>query len=265
MRTHDACTRLAPRSSRFLVGLLPLAAALLGLGAGSRAQEPAGPTLPPPRQEPEEPRIPENLFSPDPLQQELLQLFQRVERNLESITDRLSQVGAGEAPLEEVGDSGIEQLLRATQSSGGEVIEDIGRILEIAQQLESQMSSGSGQSEPRPEGQSPLDQERDSGPRQRENTPQGPRQEGEQQPQPSTNPEGEPKGPLPNPPGGENRPGTPNDPERGEPVPRGDDSERWGFLPERDREVFRNQGGDDLPAQYRDFIDAYYRRLNQTP
>ena len=38
--------------------------------------------------------------------------------------------------------------------------------------------------------------------------------------------------------------------------------DRWGDLPIQVREVFRNQGGSDLPPQYRDWIDAYYRRLN---
>jgi hypothetical protein len=28
------------------------------------------------------------------------------------------------------------------------------------------------------------------------------------------------------------------------------------------RELFRAQGGDDLPPRYRDWIDAYYRRLS---
>ena len=27
--------------------------------------------------------------------------------------------------------------------------------------------------------------------------------------------------------------------------------------------MFRNKGSDDLPVQYRDWIDAYYRRLNR--
>jgi len=30
------------------------------------------------------------------------------------------------------------------------------------------------------------------------------------------------------------------------------------------RDVFRTQGGGDLPARYRDWIDAYYQRLNRT-
>ncbi len=37
--------------------------------------------------------------------------------------------------------------------------------------------------------------------------------------------------------------------------------EKWGELPVHVRDVFRAQGGGDMPAQYRDWIDAYYRRL----
>ena len=38
---------------------------------------------------------------------------------------------------------------------------------------------------------------------------------------------------------------------------------RWGELPARVRATFRNQGKDDLPVRYREWIDAYYRRLNR--
>jgi hypothetical protein len=30
------------------------------------------------------------------------------------------------------------------------------------------------------------------------------------------------------------------------------------------QEVFQNQITDELPLQYRDWIDSYYRRLNRT-
>jgi len=33
-------------------------------------------------------------------------------------------------------------------------------------------------------------------------------------------------------------------------------------LPPRAREVFTIKGGEDMPARYRDWIDAYYRRLS---
>jgi len=29
--------------------------------------------------------------------------------------------------------------------------------------------------------------------------------------------------------------------------------------------VFRTQGGGQMPARYREWIDAYYRKLNQKP
>jgi hypothetical protein len=44
-----------------------------------------------------------------------------------------------------------------------------------------------------------------------------------------------------------------------------DARDRWGDLPIQVRDVFRNEAGSDLPPQYRDWIDAYYRRLNQRP
>jgi len=31
------------------------------------------------------------------------------------------------------------------------------------------------------------------------------------------------------------------------------------------RDLFRMEGGGDLPPRYRDWIDAYYRRLDRTP
>ena len=42
-------------------------------------------------------------------------------------------------------------------------------------------------------------------------------------------------------------------------------NERWGDLPLQVRELFRTEGGGEMPVQYRDWIDAYYRRLNQRP
>lgn len=49
----------------------------------------------------------------------------------------------------------------------------------------------------------------------------------------------------------------------GTPINSGSSTDRWGDLPVYARDVFRAQGGDDLPMRYRDFIDGYYRRLNE--
>ncbi|MDF1838428.1 MAG: hypothetical protein P1V35_11200 [Planctomycetota bacterium] len=37
----------------------------------------------------------------------------------------------------------------------------------------------------------------------------------------------------------------------------------WGNLPLHMRDIFRSEGGTDMPARYRDWIDNYYRRLNK--
>jgi len=43
------------------------------------------------------------------------------------------------------------------------------------------------------------------------------------------------------------------------------EADRWGDLPAHAREVFREQGGSELPSRYRGWIDPYYRRLNKKP
>jgi hypothetical protein len=40
------------------------------------------------------------------------------------------------------------------------------------------------------------------------------------------------------------------------------DREQWGNLPVHMQELFRAEGGDKVPARYRDWIESYYRRLN---
>lgn len=42
-----------------------------------------------------------------------------------------------------------------------------------------------------------------------------------------------------------------------------DDVEIWGNLPIHLRDIFRAEGQGDMPARYRDWIDSYYRRLNE--
>jgi hypothetical protein len=51
----------------------------------------------------------------------------------------------------------------------------------------------------------------------------------------------------------------------GSPSASNDARDRWGDLPFHAREVFRNEGGRDMPPLYREWIDAYYKRLNKQP
>jgi hypothetical protein len=256
MRQHRFGSR-ARRAGR----LAPTLLALLAVPVfGARADEK-------PVEEEEIPAIEELMqgaLLPKPEgEDELVRLFQQVERDLERITDALAAAGAGDASLEEVEESGIDALLRATSVTSAEVVRGIERILEIAEERSSQSQCSTGQQGQSSSGQSPLDQERDTGPQEREEVPEGPRDEpggeeqGEQQPDPQR------EGDQDNPPDGRNREAQPDGRVGGQAVGRREDTERWGNLPERVRETLRVHSSEELPVQYRDWIDAYYRRLNQ--
>lgn len=133
-------------------------------------------------------------------------------------------------------------------------------------------SMAAGQPSQSKSGDSPLDKQREKGPSQGEKTPEAPKPEGEE-------PGGEPKQDKPgegetpgdkepdkgeNPPPGENRPAPPRLDPGGASTSAEQDAERWGTLPERVQAVLKNQITDDLPPQYRDWIDSYYRRLNSS-
>ncbi len=224
-------------------------------------------------------------------QAELVRLFGKVESRLKEIDRMLSDAGAGDTrALSNVGPAGIDELLKQGRSNSEEAVKDIDRILEIARQMSQQQqssSSGSGQGQPQPGegkgGKDPLGgQENNS--TQRENTPSGPEKGGEKpQDEPGgskpKDPNGKQPGQKPGEKPGEN--GDPKDPRAsrsdpknraGGPPPQGgrdsasspsDTRDRWGDLPVHARDVFRNEGGRDMPVQYRDWIDEYYRRLNK--
>ena len=118
------------------------------------------------------------------------------------------------------------------------------------------MSQGGSSNQPRPRNQTqerersqdaPRDGERPEDAERQEPSPADDRPEGGQE----ANEEGR------------NRRGRLQEREQGDPADPTDDGDRWGDLPPRVEEIFRNQGRDDMPVQYRDWIDAYYRRLNK--
>ena len=242
--------------------ILCVAAALL-----AALQEPQPPAPEPP---PAPIQGPEGLAPQG--EDEMLKLFGQVERRMREIDRLLYDASAGRAPgkLEE---SGIDRLLQRGRESSKQVLEDIDKILELAmqraqeQQQQSGGNGGNGQQQQN-EGSSPLDQQRNGSPTGRERTPEGQQEEGQgqgeqQQPQPE---QGEkPQDGQENAGAAENQEGDgPPELETEQVAPGGGD-DRWGDLPVQVRELFRAQGGGDLPPRYRDWIDSYYRRLNQRP
>ena len=202
---------------------------------------------------------------------EMIEIFQRVEKRLQEIDALLYDASAGESGLEPLAESGIGELLKASQQKGQEVLSGIDRLLELAQQQRGQPQGGGQSQQPgEQQGGSPLDQQ-PGGPTQREQTPQAP-SEGEQQDQQGQQgqpqqeqQQGQPDGPRQSEAPARNQEGgAPPGSATGGPQPQ-DGNERWGDLPIHVRDLFRAEGGGDMPPQYRDWIDSYYRRLNQRP
>jgi hypothetical protein len=215
----------------------------------------------------------------DRAQSEMRELFGKVERRLREIDRLLSDAGAGDtAALAGVKKAGIDELLRTSQARQREVLEDIDRILVLARENQSRSGSGSGSpsGEPQSGGKSPIDKQGEQQ-SEREDTPSAPKK-GEKpgsqnkdgaQPKPD---KPEPGDGQPRDPGASPNKNPKNSPGPVPPAPAADaaskaDSgkDRWGDLPIKVRDVFRTEGGGDMPVQYREWIDAYYRRLNKKP
>ena len=236
--------------------------------------------------EPQEGPIPVELpRMVDETQQEILQLFRDIEQNLRKVDLLLSDAGAGDtAGLAEVEEAGIGRLLEDSRERSQQVLEDIDRLLEIAQQMGQQSSSGGPPGPPQPGGSSGSQGSdslgRGSQTTRREQTPEAPGEEpGGEDPQQGEQPDGEEpaeqeqpnsQGEVPT--DGQdssntdpaNRPGSdpPADP-TGAGSSNDPANDRWGDLPVHVQDVFRGEDSEQMPARYREWIDAYYRRLNQ--
>lgn len=229
---------------------------LCALSARS-AQDPAPPVGP----EPRPPTPLEALRGEQGQEDEIVKLFGQVERRLRAIDRMLYDASSGRR-LSQPGESGLGDLLEASRRTSQQVLEEIDRILELARQrAQEQQQSGGSSQDPKP-GSSPLDQGQGR-PGEREQTPEGHAPQPEPQGKPGE--DGQPESPRESPAQGENRDGNSPPTSPTEKVPPGGGDESWGDLPIHVRDLFRAQGGGDLPPRYRDWIDAYYRRLNQRP
>lgn len=112
------------------------------------------------------------------------------------------------------------------------------------------MSSGQ---EPPKQGGKPEDNKKEQGQRDPGQEPQG------QQPKPDGEPQGNQDDPSRSDP---KQAGTPPSNQTQDPL-HATGGDEWGNLPVHVRELFRAEGGQRLPARYRDWIDSYYRRLNR--
>ncbi len=110
------------------------------------------------------------------------------------------------------------------------------------------MSSGQ---EPPKQGGQPEDNKKEQGQKDPGREPQNPKPNGEPRDNKEDSAEPDPK-----------VAGTPPGNETQDPL-HATGGDEWGNLPVHVRELFRAEGGQRLPARYRDWIDSYYRRLNR--
>jgi hypothetical protein len=194
---------------------------------------------------------------------------------------------------------GIDKLLASSEERGKSVLESIDRILELAQhdpsssssscesaggmcksagnsKSDSKAKSGAGKESGKDDkgGRSLLDRQGGTT-TEREATPEGPESSSDEQGR--KDPKGgakdaarenqakngqKPSGNQSSKSPAENAAADPNGDAKSRDAKNATaDGDKWGDLPVHVRDVFRTQGGGDMPAQYRDWIDAYYRRM----
>jgi hypothetical protein len=264
-------TRSLSRLRRRLIGSTSAGAALVLLllvsppRAAAQDLDPDGPLPPivPTRQA-------------DSAEAELRRLFVEVERSLRRIDDMLFEAAAGDAPLDGEFDSGLAELIDQTLSQSREAVSGMDRILEVAEELSRQQQQQQGQGQGQDGSGSRPNQQRPDGEGQRGDAPRREQEGGREQPapeldpgaQPEPEPGADPSGGRPDQPGDAGQPphqqrGQLGDDAAGEPNRPPPASDPWGDLPPRVQEVFRSQASDDMPPAYRDWIEAYHRRLSR--
>ena len=115
-------------------------------------------------------------------QEEMLELFRDIEENLKTVDILLSDAGAGDtSSLSDVKEAGIGRLLENSREKSRQVLTDIDRLLEIAQQMGQQSGSqsqnpqeGQGAGNPSEGSEGSQSGQQQSQSTQREQTPEGP-------------------------------------------------------------------------------------------
>lgn len=275
---------------------LALIAAPLAHALGPVPPDPRSATQEPsPQEQEEEPtpleQIENNLGQRDPKQQEMIDLFGEVERNLLAIDDVLFEAAAAEDDLELM-ESGLSELFLTSRKRSQDVAEGIDRILELAQEMQNQQQNSSSSS-----GEQSQDQQNQQGQQgqQQQGSPlDGRGQESQREQESSRREAGAPES-QPGSGSGQNQAEQPGQGEGGEQPGQGSRPEdagasdeeggnqegqgavegalgsgsergaagQWGELPPRVQEIFSNQVSDDLPLEYRDFIESYWLRLQR--
>lgn len=287
MTTHplDRRTRIRRSALRWAV------AALIATGGTSALARTPAQDVP----RPDGPRLSEPGSGQD-LQRQMIELFGEVEAHLGQV-DELLYEASGADPF---GDgSGLATWIDGAESNGRSAVEKIDRLLELADQMEQQQSQSQSGGQSQQQGQNQQQQQGQQG--QQSSGQQQSGSQGQQQGQQQSSAEGRNRGSgrssNERTPEGPDSAGARNEPAEGQaggdqpgegsrPDGDGDNEGRganetgsgeqdrsrqrsddprafgnWGELPPRTQEIFTNTASDDMPPQYRDWIDSYYRRV----
>ena len=216
---------------------------------------------------------------------ELKDLFVQVEKRLNRVTELLYEASSGDmkgadgiggdgidALIREAesgaagAQSGIARMLEATRGPSQATLDDIAKLLALAEQQQSSGGGGQSSSPPQPQDGMPQQGQTPSGSRKQE-TGERPPQPGQDQQQQGKDQEDQQNGDAPR--GNKDAEGGPDGPakappegETGDPS-AGAGNEDWGDLPIHLRQVFQNGVSEDVPPRYRDWVDSYYKRLNR--
>ena len=220
----------------------------------------------------------------------MIRLFQEVEGRMNNVGSLLFRASKGETEaLNEISNPGIDELLKkgepqastsgagsslasmlqVASAEGDSILTGIDKILEIANeqgggQCSSAMQQNSQGNQPdgQPSGEQGKSQEQQETGKKKDQSASDPKegtgqQEPKQQGEQAIDGKQSDAEPTPSKAGK-----TPERPTAGV-NHRDPKNEAWGNLPIHLRDIFRAEGGVEVPAQYRDWIDSYYRRLNR--
>ncbi|MEZ5979934.1 MAG: hypothetical protein R3F34_17220 [Planctomycetota bacterium] len=229
----------------------------------------------------------------DDIQERMIKLFGEVEQHLREVDSMLYE--ASGVDRFEASD-GVAKWVQNASDNSREAVEKIDELLRLSEELgrqqqqqqqQQQQSSGSGQNSGRQQQSSSSRQNQGRSSRERldgdpnqasaeqqgrdQGEQQGPDQGGDQEQGSQSQESGDSQD-------GRHPDGDQGSDDEGQqrvgPGERREDGQRsgadarfgaWGELPPRTQEIFTNRASDDMPPQYREWIDSYYKRVSKRP
>jgi hypothetical protein len=193
---------------------------------------------------------------------QIKELLQKIQSEMEQIDKLLQeastkpisrQAGAEPGAQPRPKQDEVDELLESSVKTSRSVVEQIEKLLEMAQQQQQQQQSQSQQQRDRQRAE--RERQRQPG-RSQQDTPD----HVQQQPQPGKD---QPDSPRPDSEPGRNEKGKdPQNPEGGR-TERDRSAESWGELPPYLQLLFRREGEPKVPAKYQHYTDEFHKRADR--